>query len=155
MKFELRVNRYKHPSYVAKGKVPRFMYVVGVNSIRWCMRKRNGDEAGLRKRVDSHGTCERRFLSLPGGYVVEQSREIQSYVDLVGLGKYSLDWIIDEFDASFNDLAVGALKYHMHYAVTVCYEETYQRYEALVRDLESNVEGARERFLEVVPELWS
>ncbi len=41
----------------------------------------------------------------------------QSYRKLTGFPKYSIDWMIDEFDASFNELAVASLRYHLGFSV--------------------------------------
>jgi len=47
----------------------------------------------------------------------------------------TLDWIVDEFDHSFNDLAIASLKYHMDYAVTHCSDSRRETYENLVERL--------------------
>jgi hypothetical protein len=43
----------------------------------------------------------------------------KSYLELVNGPKYlkDIDWIIDEFDSSFNDLAIASLRYHLGYSV--------------------------------------
>lgn len=43
----------------------------------------------------------------------------KDYLTLVGGPKYlrNLNWIIDEFDSSFNDLAIASLRYHLDYSV--------------------------------------
>ncbi len=44
----------------------------------------------------------------------------------------AFDWVIDEFDASFNDLAVASLRYHQDWAITFCSDERRARYQELI-----------------------
>ncbi|MEC4833772.1 hypothetical protein R2362_03160 [Mycobacteroides chelonae] len=46
----------------------------------------------------------------------------KSYRELVGAPEYldRTNWIIDEFDSSFNDLACASLRYHMDHSVCYC-----------------------------------
>ncbi|WP_280389828.1 hypothetical protein [Nocardia wallacei] len=61
----------------------------------------------------------------------------KSYRELVDAPKYlkNLDWIIDEFDASFNDLAIASLRYHMDHSVAYCDPERRARYKDLIERL--------------------
>ena len=58
-------------------------------------------------------------IPLPKGWSLEISTRGQSYRELVGAPKYleNLNWMIDEFDASFNDYATASLRYHLEYSV--------------------------------------
>ncbi|MFC4128895.1 hypothetical protein [Nocardia rhizosphaerae] len=56
----------------------------------------------------------------------------KSYRELTGLPPMSIDWILDEFDSSFNDLAIASLRYHMDYSVCVCPDERRAKYEDLI-----------------------
>lgn len=61
--------------------------------------------------------------------------------DLCGIPKdYDIDWILDEFDSSFDVLAVASLRYHLDYAIT---DSTWKRprYEALIRQFEQAQEA--------------
>lgn len=59
----------------------------------------------------------------------------KSYRKLTGLPDYSIDWIVDEFDSSFNDLAIASMKYHMDYSVCVCPDGRRARFEDLIERL--------------------
>ncbi|WP_043654396.1 hypothetical protein [Nocardia thailandica] len=56
----------------------------------------------------------------------------KTYRELTGLPPMSLDWILDEFDASFNDLAIASLRYHMDHSVVQCPPERRAHYQELV-----------------------
>lgn len=69
------------------------------------------------------------FKNLPKGYCIDGYRDQKSYAEITGYAKdLDLDWMIDEFDASFNDLACSVLEYHMNYAVTFCSDEQRKLY---------------------------
>lgn len=59
----------------------------------------------------------------------------KNYRELTGLPPMSIDWILDEFDASFNDLAIASLRYHMDYSVCECPDERRAKYEDLIARL--------------------
>lgn len=59
----------------------------------------------------------------------------KNYRELTGLPPMSIDWILDEFDASFNDLAIASLRYHMDHSVALCPPERRERYAALIERL--------------------
>ena len=58
----------------------------------------------------------------------------KSYRELTGFPKYSIDWILDEFDSSFNDLAVASLRYHLGFSVCDN-EDRRPKYEDLIERL--------------------
>lgn len=87
----------------------------------------------------SRGRCREWELRIPliGEWQLELATPGKSYLELVGGPKYlkNLSWILDEFDASFNDLAVASLKYHLDWSV--CNNEYRRlRYEDLIRRLQ-------------------
>lgn len=77
------------------------------------------------------------YFPLPFKWCFERFRTDKTTAELVGIPEYSLHWILDEFDSSFNDLAVGSLRYHMDHAVTHCLPETRAKYEELIRRFEA------------------
>lgn len=60
----------------------------------------------------------------------------KSYLTLVGAPKYlrDVDWILDEFDSSFNELAAASLRYHLDYSVCDN-EDRRTQYEDLIKRL--------------------
>lgn len=84
----------------------------------------------------SRGRCQERQLRIPLSkhwQVIVDGRG-KSYLELVDGPKYltNTDWILDEFDSSFNDLAIASLRYHMDHAVTYCNDERRKQYQDLV-----------------------
>lgn len=75
------------------------------------------------------------YVPLGSKWCIEFRRQNKDYADLVGYRAPSMDWIIDEFDSSFNDLAVASLRYHMDYSVCYCEPDTRAKYEDLIRRL--------------------
>lgn len=69
-----------------------------------------------------------------GGWCLDGFRGRLSYAEAVGF-KQSLDWVIDEFDASFNDLAVASMRYHMDWSVCYCDDERRAKYESMIARL--------------------
>lgn len=67
------------------------------------------------------GRCEERRLRFPLGkkYSLEIYGEGKTYLELVKGPEYlkDIDWILDEFDSSFNDLATASLRYHLDYSI--------------------------------------
>ncbi|MGY1946599.1 hypothetical protein [Nocardia asiatica] len=58
----------------------------------------------------------------------------KSYRELVGFD-LPIDWILDEFDSSFNRLAIASMRYHMDYSVTSCRREMCAKFEDLIERL--------------------
>ena len=94
----------------------------------------------------------------------------------------TLPWIIDEFDASFNELAQATLRYHLYHDGTVCPTHLVPIYEQLIADFEPHaypthydsctvspcerfdafifgererINAVRKRFVDIMPMLWS
>jgi hypothetical protein len=63
-------------------------------------RTRHG---GYRLGISAHG----HSISI---YVLDKS-----YARLVGF-PYGIDWVLDEFDSSFNELAIASLRFHLDYS---------------------------------------
>ncbi|MFD3594296.1 hypothetical protein ACFWU5_16355 [Nocardia sp. NPDC058640] len=94
------------------------------------------DRAGSSRWFHGRGRCDEHVWSFPlWGWTVKVYGRGKSYRKLTGLPKYSIDWIIDEFDASFNDLAVASLRYHMNFSVCWCSDEQRTTYMDLVARL--------------------
>ncbi len=82
-------------------------------------------------QVERDGLYETSYLPL-GRWCVDGFHNLKTYAEAVGVDNLHLDWILDEFDSSFNELAAGSLKYHMDYAVTYCSPEQRAEYQDLV-----------------------
>ena len=94
----------------------------------------------------------------------------------------TLPWIIDEFDASFNELAQATLRYHLYHDGTVFPTHLVPIYEQLIADFEPHaypthfascedvlcercqafifneherINAVRKRFVDIMPTLWS
>lgn len=84
----------------------------------------------------SRGRCREIEFRIPLAkrWQIELSTNGKDYLTLVNGPKYlnNLSWIIDEFDSSFNDLAIASLRYHMDYAVAVCDDHRRAVYQDLV-----------------------
>lgn len=69
----------------------------------------------------SRGRCREWELRIPlfGEWGVDFSTKGKDYLTLVNGPQYlkNLNWILDEFDSSFNDLAISSLKYHLNFSV--------------------------------------
>lgn len=74
------------------------------------------------------------LLRLPFKKCLSFEKHLQTYAEAVKF-PYSLDWVLDEFDSSFNELAAASLRYHMDYAVTYCSPERREKYEKLIERL--------------------
>lgn len=63
------------------------------------------------------GHCQERVVRFPlWRWSVEVYGRRKPYRELVGFDR-DLDWVLDEFDESFNALAVATLRYHMDFSV--------------------------------------
>ncbi|QBP33280.1 hypothetical protein SEA_BRUTONGASTER_63 [Gordonia phage BrutonGaster] len=82
---------------------------------------------------ERQGIYDTLFLPI-GRLCVDGFRSRQSYAEYCGVPYLSVDWILDEFDSSFNDLAVASLKYHLELSVA-CNEHNRDRYEDLMKRL--------------------
>lgn len=96
------------------------------------------------------------YVPLGKKWCIEFRRKNKDYADLVGYRAPSIDWIIDEFDDSFNDLAVASLRYHMDYSVCYCHPETRAKYEDLIRRLtEPKPRFTKEELATLHPPGWT
>jgi hypothetical protein len=77
---------------------------------------REQDEPGL-----SRGRCREWEFRIPltRKWQINLSTNGKDYLTLVKGPKYlkNLNWILDEFDSSFNDLAIASLRYHLDFSV--------------------------------------
>ena len=53
----------------------------------------------------------------------------------------AFDWVIDEFDDSFNDLAIASLRYHQDWSINFCDDERRARYQDLIDRLSEPLLG--------------
>jgi hypothetical protein len=111
-----------------------------------------------------HRECILR-IPLPGWIIEVRSKP--NYRKLVGAPKYldKLNWIIDEFDLSFNALAIASLRYHLDYS-HCDNEDRREFYEELINrlsephtdtggDEDDRTDRARHDFVDIMHELWS
>ena len=100
-----------------------------------------------------------RVLRMPiplSEWAFELKGPLKSYRELVEAPKYleNLDWVIDEFDSSFNDLACASLRYHLDFAVTDN-ESRREKYEDLIARLsEPGPEFTDEEMEVLQPATW-
>lgn len=80
------------------------------------------------------GLVQTRELRLPAGMTVRYRRQLRTYGQAVGsrFTDPAFNWVIDEFDDSFNDLAIASLRYHQDWAITRCDEERRATYQDLI-----------------------
>ncbi|MFF0498469.1 hypothetical protein ACFYU5_18835 [Nocardia aobensis] len=82
-----------------------------------------------RTRTDGH-----EFRITVWRWSVDLLTRGKSYAELVGFPYRISDWIIDEFDSSFNKLAIASLRYHLNHSVA--YNEQHREaWEALIERL--------------------
>lgn len=70
-------------------------------------------------------------------WTLEFSTAGKTYLELVNAPSElkDIDWIIDEFDANFNALAVASLRYHMDHSVALCTDDKREKYTELIARL--------------------
>lgn len=99
------------------------------------MRRRHRGEGPAWNRSE-RGRLYRRSLLPIGPIAVVYYRRCLTYGEAVGapprFTDAAFDWVIDEFDDSFNDLAIASLRYHQDWAVTFCDDERRARYQDLI-----------------------
>lgn len=55
----------------------------------------------------------------------------------IGVDKLTVGWIVDEFDSSFDQLAMGSLRYHLYHSVASNEGEYGDKLKALLDDFEA------------------
>lgn len=91
--------------------------------------------------VGRNGLYETANIKLPFALALRLYKDGMSYAEAVGFDKdITVDWIIDEFDSSFDALAVASMKYHMDWSVAVCPPERRAVYEKLIEKFETRVD---------------
>lgn len=83
------------------------------------------------RRSQRGGLYTESKLPLPRGLMLELHEQRMDYAQATKF-PYSLDWVIDEFDASFDALAAASLRYHMDWSVCECPADRRQRYQGLI-----------------------
>lgn len=78
---------------------------------------------------------KKTFLKLPFNYCLKTVKTLSTPAKELGLKDINVDWIIDEFDSSFNDLAIASMKYNMDWSLTSCSQEQRKIYEDLIKRL--------------------
>ncbi|AMS02613.1 hypothetical protein BJD55_gp153 [Gordonia phage Yvonnetastic] len=93
------------------------------------------------------------FLSLRN-WCVEVVRHNISFAEYCGVDDLHLDWILDEFDSSFNELAAASLKFHLE--LSICDNEPRRElYEDLIARLtEEPPDFTDEEMAILEPEGW-
>lgn len=84
------------------------------------------------------GRCKEKELRIPvGKYALELATPGKSYLELVDGPEYlkNMNWLLDEFDSSFNDLAVSSLKYHLDFSICDN-RDRREKYEDIIARLE-------------------
>lgn len=71
------------------------------------------------------------------------TRETEDVLKELGVSHLSVSWIVDEFDDSFDSLAMGSLRYHLYHSVANNRGEYGDKLKALLDDFEAL--GAREK----------
>ena len=101
-------------------------------------------------RGDRLGELRAR-LPLPFKHSIEFNGPYKSYRELVEAPEYleNLDWIIDEFDSSFNDLACATLRYHLDFSVCDN-EERRDLYEDLIERLNEDPVEFTDEEIEII-----
>ena len=61
--------------------------------------------------------------------------DVRSYAEAIGF-KYSIDWVLDEFDDVFNELAIASMKYHLNYSHVLISGKLRTTMEQLIKDLD-------------------
>lgn len=86
------------------------------------------------RRKEKHSLGRWTLINLPFG--LQLSYDKSRYArDLAGVPKdYSIDWIIDEFDESFNSVAAASLYYHLNLGVADN-EHSREYFEKLSKEL--------------------
>lgn len=146
MKFDLKVRTRFVKSMEGDDKPIGF--ALTINDKTFELRKRHSFETKVLNDVgevvfegeSNHGWKPQRgglwdeaFLGLPKDLCLHVSKDKMTYAEAVGLNEdYSLNWIIDEFDSSFDDLAIASMRYHMDWSVASCSLETRAKYESLI-----------------------
>lgn len=99
------------------------------------MRRRHRGDRPAWNRSERGGLYRRSLLPI-GPIAVAYCRRFLTYGEAVGapprFTDAAFDWVIDEFDDSFNDLAIASLRYHQDWAVTSCSDERRARYQDLI-----------------------
>ncbi len=105
-----------------------------IPAICWGTLESGGDVNGSRWGHARGRTREHIWWMPLGSLTLTVYGRGQSYRKLTGFPKYSIDWILDEFDSSFNELAAASLRYHLDFSVCDN-EDRRERYEDLIARL--------------------
>lgn len=80
------------------------------------------------------------YTGCVGPLALEFDRRHMTYGEAVGAPSYlrdpTFDWVIDEFDHSFNALAIASLKYHCDWAITGIEDQRRAEFQQLIERLE-------------------
>ncbi|CPT82205.1 Uncharacterised protein [Mycobacteroides abscessus] len=99
------------------------------------LRRHHSGDGPLWNRLERGGLYRRSLLPI-GPIAIVYYRRSLTYGEAVGapprFTDAVFDWVIDEFDDSFNDLAIASLRYHQDWAITFCDGERRARYQDLI-----------------------
>ncbi|MBS4102783.1 hypothetical protein [Tsukamurella paurometabola] len=88
------------------------------------------------------------YTGCVGPLALVLDRRHLTYGEAVGAPPYlqdpALDWVIDEFDHSFNALAIASLKYHCDWSICDIGEERRAEFHQLIERLEEPMPGYTE-----------
>ena len=104
--------------------------------VKFSIRKKYGwDKFKFRQLEPRGGFYRETIIPLP---FINRSftitSHVRTYAQAVGFD-LPIDWILDEFDDSFNDLAIASMKYHMYYSVVETPPALKANMERIIADL--------------------
>lgn len=79
-------------------------------------------------------------MNIMGKDMKPGAKKKESIAEKVGFSS-SLDFVIDEFDHSFNDLAIASMTFHLHHSPAGCSEEMAKKYTDLIERLSEDKSG--------------
>lgn len=142
LKLDLGIGRTKSLNGARKSNG----FFIAFNDFRVELRRRhdfenspygNGPEKTHGWKVERNGLYKKAYVRTPLGTCVDIYKEEMTYAEAVGLKDMSIDWILDEFDSSFDDLAIASMKYHMDWSVAQFGEERRELYQDIIKRLEA------------------
>lgn len=131
MKLNININKLNHRD--AKG----IELTVNNHTFEFRKKYRFEDNRAYWWKSDKRRGQSKAFLPLPLKLCISGFREDKTYAELVNVPDLTVDWIIDEFDASFNKLAVASMQYHLNHAITIPTQHKRETFNALIRRFET------------------
>ncbi|WP_367582317.1 hypothetical protein [Tsukamurella tyrosinosolvens] len=107
------------------------------------------------REPDFHGLYVESKLPLPRDLILTLTEERKTYAEAVGYKAPTIDWILDEFDSSFNDLAAASLRFHLDYSILDRERHREQYQDIIDRLLEPMPEFTDEEMAILEPPGWT